>query len=39
MDSKEVTEPFLHISYRHDFDIQKPVVVEYGIHFGLHYTK
>ena len=37
MDSKELTEPFLHSSYRHDFDVQK--LVEYGIHYGSHHTK
>lgn len=38
-DTKEVTEPFLHISLRHDADIQKLVAVDDGIHFGSYNTK
>ena len=39
METKEVTEPFLRISLRCDFDIQKLVAKEYGTHFGSRHTK
>lgn len=31
MNTKEVTEPFLYISLRHDSDVQKLAATEYGI--------